>query len=694
MIINTIAIPLGYIMKFCYDILHNYALSIFVFTVLTRIIISPISIWVHKNSIKMVKLQPEINFMKAKYAGDNEVIAEKQLELYKKEKYSPMAGIIPLFIQIGLLMGVVGVIYHPLQHMLHIDANIITAFVNKAVELTGANPESGSVQLAVLEALSHSEFVPEFTALQSQFNGADLSSIITSIQSINTNLLGFDLTKVPVMAGGKYYLVPVYAGAAALLLCVVQNKINVLQSEQGKVSQLGMTVFSVGLSLYLGLFVPAGVGFYWICGNIVAIIQLVILNTVISPKKYIDYEALEESKKALAEVKADDKAQKNNPYRQKEKEDYKRFFKDDNKLLVFYSEKSGFYKYFENVINYIIENTKIPIHYVTSDPEDAIFKKDNPQIIPYYIGDKMLIPFMMKMDADMVVMSMPDLEKYHIKRSYVRKDIEYVYVPHGVNSGNLTLRTGALDHFDTVFAPCTHYKAEVIALEKLYNTKRKNIVEWGSGVLDNMIDSFNKMEHIQNEVKTILIAPSWQDSNILDTCIYDMLDNILDKGYRVIVRPHPQYVRHFTSKIDKLIEHYSDKIGENFVVEKDFSSNVTVYTADLLVTDWSGIAFEYSFATLKPTLFVDTPMKIMNPEYTKIDIVPFDIEARNLIGKSISPDNMACFEGLVKDLLENHKKYEKDIEQIRNERLYNIGHSGEAGGKYIIERLKEIESRK
>lgn len=50
---------------------------------------------------------------------------------------------------------------------------------------------------------------------------------------------------------------------------------------------------------------------------------------------------------------------------------------------------------------------------------------------------------MMKMDADVVVMTMPDIENYHIKRSYIRKDINYVYVPHGMDSLNMTMRTGS-----------------------------------------------------------------------------------------------------------------------------------------------------------------------------------------------------------------------------------------------------------
>ena len=132
--------------------------------------------------------------------------------------------------------------------------------------------------------------------------------------------------------------------------------------------------------------------------------------------------------------------------------DYKRFFSVANKHIVFYSENNGFYKYFEKVIDYLLAHSNLTIHYITSDPDDSIFEKaeKDSRIRGYYIGQKRLITLMMKMDADMVVMTMPDLENYHIKRSYVRKDAEYVYMFHYPLSTHMVLHTGALDHYDTI----------------------------------------------------------------------------------------------------------------------------------------------------------------------------------------------------------------------------------------------------
>ena len=130
-----------------------------------------------------------------------------------------------------------------------------------------------------------------------------------------------------------------------------------------------------------------------------------------------------------------------------------------NKHIVFYSESGGFYKYYRGIIAYLLDNTNIVIHYITSDPEDKIFQleKEKDHLRAYYIGERRLITMMMKMDADMVVMTMPDLNCFHIKRSYVRDDIEYIYIPHGMDSLNLTMRTGSMNHYDTVFCVGKHW---------------------------------------------------------------------------------------------------------------------------------------------------------------------------------------------------------------------------------------------
>lgn len=616
MIADAVIDALVWLINGCYKIIPNYWVAILIFTFLTKVILLPLSIWVQKNSIKTVRMQPQLNHIEAAYFGNKEKISEEQYKLFKQEKYSPFLDLVPLFVQLALLMGVV-------------------------------------------EAVKK----------------------------------GTDLTVIPVEVWGWTLIIPALAGISAWFMCFIQNKINVLQAEQGALNQYGTMIFSVALSLYLGFFVSIGVGFYWTCSNLFSVLQLFLLNIWINPKDYIDYEALEKSKAELKEAKqymtAGKKESRKNPYRKKEKEDYKRFSAAGKKKIVFYSEKNGFYKYYQNVIEEIIRRSNIVIHYITGDAEDEVFKLESDQFKPYYIGENRLIVLMMKLETDIMVMTTPDLENYHLKRSYVQKDIEYVYLPHDVNSANLSFHKDALDHFDTIFTSGPKNKAEIAEREEKYGLSKKHLVEWGSGVIDNMIKGYEGLTdqgEKSDEKKTILIAPSWQKDNILDLCIEPILDRLAGQEYHIIVRPHPQYVRHCMDKIECLRKKYE---GENIEIQTDFSSNSTVYTADLLVTDWSSIAFEYSFATLKPVLFINTPMKIMNPDYQELSTVPVDIELRDKVGISLEVDKMDDLNRTVKTLLYDKAFSADAMKELREHYIYNIGSSGKIGALYLIDRLME-----
>lgn len=691
-IIDTVlGTPLGYLMYICYILVNDYGLAIILFTLLSKIILFPISLSVQKNSIKLVKLKPELDEIKLRYDGDKEKIADEQLKVYEREKYSPALGCLPMLLQIPLVLGLISVIYNPITHLLHIDKASIAALALKTGEILGIPELGAAAQIRIIEAVNNPVYKAHFADLSGI--GAD---VISKIQGFRIDFLGLHLSATPSFSDfSLLLLVPVFAGLSALALCIFQNKANVLQREQSKASQWGMTAFMVAFSLYFAFIVPAGVGLYWIFSNIFAIVQLILLNKIYDPNKYIDYSKRPAkpvlSKEEIAAQKAKKKAD-----REREKADYKRFYsyQEGEKQLVFYSEKSGFYKYYENIIDYILKNSDIVIHYVTSDPDDAIFQRNDPRIIPYYISDRALMSFMMKMDADMVVMTMPDLQQFHIKRSLVRKDIEYVYVFHYPLSTHMVLRKGALDYYDTIFCIGEFQFEEIRQTEKLYGLPEKRLIACGYGQLEKLYDSYCKMQKAENKQKKILIAPSWQPDNILDSCIDKLLSALLGKGFHIVVRPHPEYVKRFGARMNAIVQRYSDYEGGDLEFELDFSSNDSILSSDVVITDWSGTAYEFSFVTKKPSVFINTPPKINNPEYDKISVKPLEITLRDKIGIQVEPEHLENVAEEINKLLNSADEYRENITAIVDKYIANFGRSGEIGGRYIIDRLNEFEAKK
>ena len=612
--------PLGYLIRLAYSLCGNYTAAIALFTLLTKVILSPVSLWTHRNSLRMVALTPELNRLKIKYYGDKDTVAEETQALYKREGYHPLASTIPMVIQLALLIGVIG---------------------------------------AVRQLLEGTESM---------------------------------LSVYPAQAGGITLLVPATAGLAALALGLAQNRLNPLQREQSRAGQWMTNGLSIGISLALGAFVPIGVGIYWIASNLLTIVQQVVLNAVMPPKKYVDYGELERSRQELAAIDALSSGVSKEDKR-REKEDYKRFFSIANKHLVFYSEKSGYYRNYRAVIEQLLERSNLTIHYISSDPDDIIFKlaQEQPRIKPYYIGERKLITLMMKMDADMVVMTMPDLESFHIKRSYVRKDVEYIYLFHAMASTHMIYRKGAFDHYDTIFCVGPHHNREIRETERLYGLPAKRLVDFGYPLLDDLLEQYGTLEK-QADKPRLLIAPSHHEGNIMDSCLDDILAELLEKDWQVIVRPHPQYVRRNPGRVEELKQRYAGR--EGLLFETDFTTNESQYTSDILITDWSGISMEYSFVTRHPCIFINTPMKVLNPEYTRYQAAPALLETRDKIGVSFEPTDVTGIAAAAEKMLSGAVLPPEEVAAISEQYVYHIGESGRIGASYIIEALQKRQKAK
>ena len=611
------------VMAWCNQVCGDYWIAIGLFTLVTKVIQLPISLWCQRNSIAMVALMPKMNRLKVKYFGDKDRIGDESAKLFMEEHYHPLLSLVPLAVQIIILMAFVQVIY--------------------------------GIAESDKEAL---------------------------------------IGRIPMKDGGIAWIMPLLAGLGALILGWSQNRMNPLQREQTRAQQMTTNGISIAISLFLGACVGMGVGLYWALSNVFSIAVQWVCNLVIPAKKYVDYPALRESQQELSRLEELGKKVVSKADRQREKADYKRFFSIVNKHLVIYSESSGFYRYFKGIVEWLLAHSNLTIHYVTNDPKDQIFgiAEGNPRIKPYYIGPMRIIPLMMKMDADMVLMTVPDLDRYQIKRSYVRKDVEYVYVFHWMTSTHMVLRENGLDNFDTLFTVGPHMEREVRAAERLYGTKEKRLVPTGYGLLDDLVREYEgkKTRSDTSQAPTILIAPSYQDGNILESCIDDLVASLASCNCKVVVRPHPQFGRRHPDRLAAVVLRL--KKFDNVTVEETIASNMSVFSADLIVTDWSTIAYEYAYTTKKPALFINTPMKVINQHYKKINLPVLDIILRDEIGISVDLDAVRREAGgKAKYLLSHREEYKDSILDAMEKYLYGVGHAAEKSGEYI---LKSLVARK
>lgn len=296
----------------------------------------------------------------------------------------------------------------------------------------------------------------------------------------------------------------------------------------------------------------------------------------------------------------------------------------------------------------------------------------------------------MKMDADVMATTLEDLETYYLKRSYVRKDIEYVFFFHHMTSTHLTPQKESYAHYDTLLCVGQHQVDELRRAEELYDFPEKTLVPCGYDLLDSDIAAYEALpaEKKHHERPVVLIGPSWQEGNLLDSCIDELLGQLLARHcYRIIVRPHPEYVKRYRPRWEALQGRFAAYSEDELLFERDFSSDETIFTSDLLVTDWSSVAYEFSFATKKPCVFIDTPMKVNNPHWRELGIEPTDISLRRKVGASLSPDGLEGFERTVAGLLARSDTWREHITRVTAEHVFNLGHSAEVAGRFLLDEV-------
>jgi len=372
----------------------------------------------------------------------------------------------------------------------------------------------------------------------------------------------------------------------------------------------------------------------------------------------------------------------------------KRFKKLDKKdrSIVFYLESESDFIFFKPVVEKLTQEYDTKICYVTSSKMDPMLSSNNKNILPFYIGDGMARSnFFINLKATIIVMTMPDLETFHIKRSKVYP-VHYVYIFHSLVSTHYVYKKNAFDNFDTMFCTGNYQIIEIQERERKFNLNKKKLVRHGYGRLDTLINerqSASVGKNVSNN-KVVLIAPSWGPNGLIETKGQEIVHILLDSGFNVILRPHPMTIKKSNKIIQKIEKEFKDNL--NFKLETDIRNTESFFLCDCMISDWSGVAIEYAFAFEKPIFYVDTPQKNNNPEYDQIDLVPLEEKIRSQIGEVISLSELSIIPSKINQFLQSQNKFKEKIQKNKEETVFNVGNSGEQGAKYLLELKKSLES--
>ena len=363
---------------------------------------------------------------------------------------------------------------------------------------------------------------------------------------------------------------------------------------------------------------------------------------------------------------------------------------DFERSIVFYAENEASMNHFRTLIFELTERMNFQICYITSVKNDPILSSKNKNILSFYIGEgASRTKFFLTLRAKILVMDMPDLDTYHIKRSKAYP-VHYIYLFHSMFSIHSYLRKGALDNYDTIFCVGPHHVNEIRTTEKLYGLKPKTIVNYGFGRLDTLLQEKEKFAKSDSNLKDlILITPSYGDENLLEKCGIELIDTLLKSDFRVLLRPHFRTLRDSKELIDSI----KNKFGKNpsFIFEDGVIPPEYFHNSICMISDWSGISMEYAFTFERSVIFIDVPKKILNPDADDLPLEPIEISIRKKIGHIVSTNNIREIQNIINNLNNNTEDFKKQLKLIRQNTVFNISTSSKIGANYI-EKLIQNDS--
>jgi YidC/Oxa1 family membrane protein insertase len=359
--------------------------------------------------------------------------------------------------------------------------------------------------------------------------------------------------------------------------------------------------------------------------------------------------------------------------------------------LVFYGESEIQYRYYEDYIKYILENSNYDVCYISSQRQDPIFKDPRPRIKTFYIKNLLNTAFS-RLDSKVLLISNPDLQNGPIKRAPA--PVHHIYVFRGIASVHQAYRLGAFNHYDSLLTVQQYQVDEIRKTEEIYNLRAKHLPVVGYPLTERIYRDHQKYQADnagkEKDKPICLVAPTWDSANrssMFDVCLAETIDSLSRTEFEVWLRPHPEYVKRFPERMEKIEKACART--RNVSTKLQLGSMYCLHEADIVVTDHSSISMDYVLGTERPVVFVNTPLRQDNPEVGRLGLEPVENTYRSKLGKELSVEELPNINETLKESFENREEFKNTVPELRTQLIANWQRAAEVGGSYILSLMEK-----
>ena len=357
---------------------------------------------------------------------------------------------------------------------------------------------------------------------------------------------------------------------------------------------------------------------------------------------------------------------------------------EKNIPYVIFSDHKRYWNVFKPICDEA-ERRKIPIVFYTMSANDPALSAKYEFVKAEFIGEgNMAFAKLNMLHADILLATTPNLDVYQWKRS---KNVKcYVHVPHSADE-LAGYRMFGLDYYDAVLT-CGKNQVDLICtIESLRPAiAKKEIVTVGSLVLDNLKARYDSVTHeSKNEKPVVLVAPSWGKSGILSRYGEKFLSAIQKTDFKVIIRPHPQTVVSEKNILEPLAQKFSC-----FEWNYDNDNFDALNKADILITDFSGIIFDYTCVFNKPVIYADTHFETLPYDSDWLSEPRWGEKVLTDIGLQLKEEDFDNLETVIKNALTSQSLSE-GRDKVRSECWENVGQSAKSVVDYLLQKRDELK---
>lgn len=354
--------------------------------------------------------------------------------------------------------------------------------------------------------------------------------------------------------------------------------------------------------------------------------------------------------------------------------------------VVIYSDHKRYWNVFEPVVKEF-ENRGICVNYFTQSPDDPALCQKFCRVKASFIGEGNKGFLKMNMlNAELCIATTPGLDVLQWKRS--RNCKYYIHVPHMLT--DLTsYRMFALDHYDAVLTTGEYQIEDIRKIEEIRKTAKKEMIPVGFPLMDELSKKVSAdAPKALDDVKTVLLAPSWGKNGILSKFGQKILSSLKETGFNVIVRPHPQSLTAEKEMIDDLMKKFPD--SENFSWNFDNSNFDCLKASDILISDFSGVIYEYAFLFNRPVIYADVQFDSSVYDAAWIDHPMWCLSTLEKIGVKLEESQFSDMKNFINNALES-QDIKKALEEAKSQAWCNRGNSAKTIVDFVQNKLEMLK---